>query len=347
MLTQLIRNKSRRLPPLRLRWAIGLVCPLLIVLVGYGDYLEGSENSMLLLYLVPIAIATWYDGIALGITMSALSVGADFVSDTMARLAQPGIWNVASSFLYYVVFAVLLSRWHSLLNDMHRRVEQRTADLQREIVARKALEQKIAEVTEHERRRLGRELHDGLCQHLTGTTLRAQTVVTQLQSGQKVTLENARKVVTLVDRGIEIARDIARGLFSSELEGEGLISALDGLAKTTCRERDVDCRFGYSAGLTMSPDKSTQLYWIAREAVNNALTHGKARHIVIRLTRENDHIELSIEDDGTGMPRPDARRRGIGLQVMEQRANLAGGRLRIERIDSGGVAIRCILSLNS
>jgi len=133
---------------LRLRWAIGLGCPLLVALIGYGDYREGYENSMLLLYLAPIAIATWYNGITLGIFMAALCVGADLVSDSMAGLPRVGIWNVASSFLYFIVFAVLLSRWHNLLNEMHRRVEERTADLQREIVARKALEQKIAEVLE-------------------------------------------------------------------------------------------------------------------------------------------------------------------------------------------------------
>jgi signal transduction histidine kinase len=332
---------------LRLRWAIRLGCPLLVALIGYGDYREGYENSMLLLYLAPIAIATWYNGITLGIFMAALCVGADLVSDSMAGLPRVGIWNVASSFLYFVVFAVLLSRWHNLLNEMHRRVEERTADLQREIVARKALEQKIAEVTEHERRRLGRELHDGLCQHLTGTTLKAQTVVAQLQGGEKLGLENARQVVRLVDRGIDIARNIARGLFSSELEGEGLISALAGLAKTTCHERHIDCRFDHSAGLTMSPDKSTQLYWIAREAVSNALTHGNPRRIEIRLMRASNDIELSVEDDGTGMPSSHAWRRGIGLQVMKQRADLAGGRLCTERSRRGGVAVRCVLSANS
>jgi len=332
---------------LRLRWAIGLGCPLLVALIGYGDYRQGYENSMLLFYLVPIALATWYDGIALGIVIAGLSVVADLVSDSMAGLPSVGIWNMASSLVYYVVFAVLLSRWHDLLNDMHRRVEERTADLQREIIARKALEQKIAEVTEHERRRLGRELHDGLCQHLTGTTLKAQTVVGQLQGREKLGLENARQVVRLVDRGIEIARDIARGLFSSELEGEGLVSALEVLAKTTCHEHHIDCRFDCSAGLTVPADKSTQLYWIAREAVSNALAHGNPRRIVIRLMRANDHIELSVEDDGTGMPSSDARQRGIGLQVMKQRADLAGGRFRTERSGYGGVAVRCILSVNS
>jgi signal transduction histidine kinase len=336
-----------RLTPLQSRLAIALGCPLLVALVGYGDYREGYENSMLLLYLVPIALATWYDGLTLGIIMAALSVGADLISDVRAGVPSVGPWNVASSFLYYIVFAVLLSRWHDLLNDMHRRVEERTVDLQKEIVTRKRLEQEIAEISEHERRRLGQELHDSLCQHLTGTALKAQAVVAQLQDSDHLALENARKVVGLVDDGIDIARNIARGLFSSELEGEGLISALEVLAKTTFHERHIECRFNYTAGLTLSPDKATQLYWIAREAVTNAVTHGNPTRIDVRLTRVNDHIELSVEDDGPGIPGSDAQRNGIGLQVMKQRADLAGGHLRTERSNSGGAAIRCILSVNS
>ncbi|MEP7016368.1 MAG: histidine kinase [Verrucomicrobiota bacterium] len=329
---------------LRSRLIIALGCLMLVALIGYGDYREGYENSMLLLYLVPIAVATWYDGVIVGVIIAALCVAVAVLSDVKASIPTPGIWNVASSFLYYVVFAVLLSRWHNLLNNMHRRVEERTVDLQREIVARKALERQIAQVTEHERRRLGRELHDSLCQHLTGTALKAQTVVTQLGGSDNPAIENARRVVSLVDRGIDIARDIARGLFSSELEGEGLIEALDVLAKTTSHERQIECRFHHTAQVTMPATKATQLYWIAREAVTNAVTHANPTRIEIGLTRAGDDIELLVEDNGTGMAHSGNGRNGIGLQVMMQRAELAGGSLSTGRSDYGGAAVRCVVS---
>ena len=337
-----------RFPRLRSRLTITLGCLLLVALIGYGDYRSGYENSMLLLYLIPIAVATWYNGITFGVVIAALSVVAFVISDMAAGIPSVGVWNIATSFLYYIVFLVLLSRCRHLLNDMHRRVEERTADLRREIVARKGLEHKIAEVAEDERRRLGRDLHDSLCQHLTGTALKAQTVVSQLQGSDNPALENARKVVSLVDRGIDIAREIARGLFSSELEGEGLICALDVLAKSTSHQHKIDCRFHHNGEVTMSPDKATQLYWIAREAVRNAVTHAHPTRIAIGLTRARDQIELFVEDDGTGIPSSNGPRNGIGLQVMTQRAELAGGRLSTERSDErGGTVVRCILSLNS
>jgi signal transduction histidine kinase len=330
-----------RFPRLRSRLTIALGCMLLVALVGYGDYLSGYENSMLLLYLIPIAIATWYNGITLGVVIAALSVAAFVISDDAAGIPSVGAWNIVTTFLYYILFLVLLSRCRHLLNDMHRRVEERTADLRREIVARKGLERKIADVAEDERRRLGRELHDSLCQHLTGTALKAQTVVSQLQGSDNPALDNARKVVSLVDRGIDIAREIARGLFSSELEGEGLICALD-------VQHKIDCRFHHNGEVTMPPDKATQLYWIAREAVRNAVTHAHPTRIAIGLARARDKIELFVEDDGIGIPRSDGTRNGIGLQVMTQRAELAGGRLSTERSDErGGTVVRCILPLNS
>jgi two-component system nitrate/nitrite sensor histidine kinase NarX len=116
------------------------------------------------------------------------------------------------------------------------------------------------------------------------------------------------------------------------------------LAKATSHEHKIDCRFQPNGEVTMSPDKATQLYWIAREAVRNAVTHAQATQIVIGLTRANGHVELIVEDDGTGIPKSEGVRNGIGLLVMTQRAELAGGLLRTERSDSGGTAVRCIIS---
>lgn len=331
----------------RWRFAIALCCPLLIALISYGDYLEGDENSMLLLYLIPIALATWYNGMTTGVAMAVLSVVADLFSDARAKVPMPGWWGVASSCLYFLVFIFLLSRCHGLLENMQRRVEKRTADLEREIVARKGLERKIAEAGDHERRRLGRELHDSLCQHLTGTALQAQMVVTELQVRNDPTLATAQRVVSLVNEGTHIARDIARGLFSLELEGDGLTYALDALAKTTSAQYGIDCSFDHDVEARMSLERGTQLYWIAREAVSNAVTHAKPTCIAIRLSGSGGNVELSVEDDGSGILTPDVSSNGIGLQVMAQRAELAGGHLAVERSVYGGAAIRCNLSLNA
>jgi signal transduction histidine kinase len=327
--------------------AIAVGCTLLIALIGYADFREGDENTMLLFYMVPIALATWYGGIALGVVMVLLSTSADFISDRMAGVTTAGTWNTATSLFYYIVFAVLLSRWHNLLDHMHVRVEKRTADLRREIGMRKKLEREVANVTERERRRLGRQLHDDLCQHLTGIALKAQTVVKQLQQNDVGTAENARSVVDLLNRGIEIARDIARGLFSSELEGDGLILALGALADTTFQEHHIGCTFHHDAEVTTSADKATHLYWIVQEAVSNAVRHAKAKRIEIRLTRAGAHLELSVEDDGVGLGGSSGEQSGVGLHVMRHRAQLAGGFLMTSDVEPHGTNVRCAIPRHS
>jgi signal transduction histidine kinase len=337
---------SNRPPRRGLHLAIAVGCTLSIAVIGYVDFREGDENAMLLFYMLPIALATWYGGLALGVVMVLLSTTADFISDRVAGVTTAGTWNTATSFFYYIVFAVLLSRWHNLLNHMHVRVEERTADLRREIGVRKKLELEVANVTQHERRRLGRQLHDDLCQHLTGTALKAQTVVKQLQQNDAGTAENARGVVELVNRGIEIARDIARGLFSSELEGDGLIVALGALAETTAQEHQIDCTFHHDAEVTTSADKATHLYWIVQEAVTNAVRHANAKRIEIRLTRAGDGIELLVEDDGVGLGHSSGEQNGVGLHVMRHRAQLAGGFLKTSNGEPHGTSIRCAIPLH-
>jgi signal transduction histidine kinase len=326
---------------------IVLGCAALVALIGYGDFREGDENSMLLFYMVPIAIATWYRGTALGLVMVVLSLAADLISDRVAGVPSAGLWNLTTSLLYYTVFVVLLSRWHGLVNHMHARVEERTAELQREVAVRRELEREVANVTEHERSRLGRELHDSLCQHLTGTVLKAQTLVKQVEEGGERAAPHAQEVVSLIDDGIKIARDIARGLFSSELEGEGLVSALKGLAKTTSQQHQIECDFHHSGDVKVPSQQATQLYWIAREAVANAVKHSGSAKIDIQLAGVGSQVELRVADDGDGIAQAPEKLNGIGLRVMKQRAEIAGGCLTTGNLPARGTLVRCIVPRHS
>jgi signal transduction histidine kinase len=184
----------------------------MVMLVGYLDYISGVENSMLLLYLVPIALATSMRGIPAGMIVSVLSISAWVASDVFAGIVRVNIWNVLTGFGCYSLIVFLLARWRELLKQMHSRIEERTAALRRELAARKQLEAELAALAERERERVGRELHDGLCQHLTGTSLVAQTVSIQIRNINSNISEQARKVVALIDEGIEMTREIARGV---------------------------------------------------------------------------------------------------------------------------------------
>jgi len=324
------------------RSLIIVTCLLLVAFIGWLDYVSGFENSLLIFYLAPIAIGTWFLGISFGIAIAMFCVTAAVLSDLAAGLPGIAIWNCGSAFVAYLIFIFLLRRWHSLLSEMHLRVKERTADLQRELARRQQLEKEIAVVAEEERNRVGRELHDSLGQHLTGTGLLAQTIANQLEKENNAIQPTARKVVKLIDQGIDLTREIARGLYSSELDGDGLFSALESLSRSVANSQ-VKCEFEHSGKPPRSKELATQVYWVAREAVTNALKHGQAQHVRIHLQTAGDYLRLKVEDDGRGLSQA-TMKDGIGLKVMAQRAELAGGTLRVEKAARGTV-VHCEIPL--
>lgn len=318
---------------------IAVACMLLVAGIGYLDFVSGFENSMLIFYLAPIALATWILGLEFGVVISALSVVAAAVADIVGGLPHVALWNDATSFFAYVIFVILLQRLHSLLTEMHKHVAERTSQLQRELARRQHLEKDLALVAEQERSRVGRELHDSLGQHLTGTGLLAQAVVNQLEDSNRAAHQTAQKVVRLIDQGIELAREIARGLYSFELDGDGLFAALNSLARSISSQ-GAQCEFRHNGSRPTSKALATHLYWVAREASVNAVKHGRPKHVEIRLLTTEDHIQLEIENDGARVLDVVDDSHGIGLKIMTQRARLVGGTLEVERLEQGMI-VRC------
>ena len=317
-------------------------CFLLVAFIGWLDYITGFENSLLIFYLAPIAVGAWFLGFWFGIAIAVSCVVATVLADLAGGLPRIVIWNCVTAFVAYLVFIFLLRSWHSLLSEMHLRVKERTADLQCALARRQQLEKEIGVVVEEERNRVGRELHDSLGQHLTGTALLAETIAKQLEKENSAIRTTARKVVKLIDQGIELTREIARGLYSSELDGDGLFSALESLSRSASDGR-VKCEFEHSGKPPRSKELATQLYWVAREAVTNALKHAEPRNVRIQLQTTDDYLRLKVEDDGCGLSEA-AVKNGIGLKVMTQRAQLAGGTLRIEKAARGTV-VHCEIPL--
>ena len=317
-------------------------CLVLVAFIGWLDYITGFENSLLIFYLAPIAIGAWFLGFWFGVCIAVSCVVATVLADLAGGVPRVLVWNCATAFVAYVIFTFLLRRWHSLLSEMHLRVRERTADLQRELARRQQLEKEIAMVAEEERTRVGRELHDSLGSHLTGTGLLAETIAKQLEKEKSASRVTARKVVKLIDQGIELTREIARGLYSSELDGDGLFSALEALSRSATGPR-VKCEFEHFGKPPQSKELATELYWVAREAVTNALKHADPRNVRIQLETTANYLRLKVEDDGCGL-RQDKMRNGIGLKVMAKRAELAGGTLRVEEAAKGTV-VHCEIPL--
>ncbi|HUA68158.1 MAG TPA: PAS domain S-box protein [Candidatus Saccharimonadales bacterium] len=210
----------------------------------------------------------------------------------------------------------------------------------RDITERKQLEKEILEISEREQRRIGQDLHDGLCQHLAGIELMSQVLEQKLAGRSKAAATRAGEIARNVRDAIGHTRLLARGLSPVTLESEGLMSALHELAMNTEKIFHVACRFECNPPVLVRDfQAATHLFRLAQEAVSNAIKHGKAKRILIRLKEERGRLELSIIDNGRGFPARTSKPKGMGLRIMQSRAGMIGGTLDIGRNASGGTSV--------
>ena len=213
----------------------------------------------------------------------------------------------------------------------------------RDITERHRLEQEVLEIIGAEQRRIGQDLHDGLCQHLAGIEFRAAVVADQLAAVPEAQRE-ILKISELIREGARQARMLSRGLSPVSLEAEGLMSALAELAESAGDLFGNCCRFKCPKPVGV-PDNvvATHLYRIAQEAISNAARHGRAKSIVVALDKTSDGIQLSIRDDGCGFPVVPSCAGGMGLHIMRYRAELIGATLTIDAGKGSGARVTCLL----
>jgi PAS domain S-box-containing protein len=215
-----------------------------------------------------------------------------------------------------------------------------------DITDRKLLEREVSEISELEQRRIGQDLHDGLCQHLAGIEFMSQVLHEKLAEKSKPEAGAAADIAKLVRQAISHTRDLARGLSPVVLESDGLMSALQDLATTTSRQFGLKCAFKCELPvLVRDNNTATHLYRIAQEAVNNAIKHGHAKIITISLTKAGERAGLRVHDDGVGLKAGGRRSGGMGLRIMQYRAGIIGASLSAQAEPSGGTSVNCSFPL--
>jgi PAS domain S-box-containing protein len=200
-----------------------------------------------------------------------------------------------------------------------------------DITERKRLEQEILDVSSRERQSIGRDLHDGLGQELTGIALMLRGLATRFRHESPAGVAGINEVVGLVNQSIESARSLARGLLPVRTESGGLPFALRELA---ARSRDlygltVNFRAEIWPELTLSETSASHLYRIAQEALTNAARHGQAAKVDILLMANRNTFLLRITDDGVGIAAPAKPVAGMGLKIMRYRAGMIGAKIEI------------------
>lgn len=222
----------------------------------------------------------------------------------------------------------------------------------RDITERKQTEQTLQEFSrrilaaqEAERRRVARELHDGVSQILASVRFRLHALEARLAGNRPAQGETAR-----ARRLLEAARDqvkrISHGLRPSELDDLGLVPALRGLAAEFRTRTRMQVRLHCPRrGMLLSPVVEVVLYRLTQEALTNIERHSRARRVVLRLERAKAHVLLRIGDDGRGfVPQTRLRRSrispgGQGLANMRERVLLVGGAFELNSAPGRGTEI--------
>lgn len=224
----------------------------------------------------------------------------------------------------------------------------------RDVTERKKLQRHLLNIVAEEQQRISLELHDGIQQELTGLSLFAgvlrQTIRdlakaiespdTKKQLNALRLLQDASDRLTqgLADTHRHV-QELAHGIMPVSIDAEGLRDALDSLARGVAP--NIACRFDHAGNVSIVDNTTaSHVYRIAQEALNNAIRHGKADSVQIRLRETDGKFILEIEDNGVGFE-PFTTSHGMGLRTMEYRASLIGGILQFERAPQRGMIVRC------
>lgn len=232
---------------------------------------------------------------------------------------------------------MLLSR-----TDTLRRINE---DFQNEIAIRKHLERELVKVSEREHRRLGHDLHDGICQELSGIYYSVQAIAKRIGKRSAV-LTSLESIIKAIHRSIHHTRLLSRGLAPVELEDGDLHSALAELASDTASLFEIECEFESAmSGEKFDIDICSNLYRITQEAIQNAIKHGKATRIRIGLDCKKGAGVLTITDNGTGISEEKSSKaegNGMGLTIMRHRAAMIHGTVTVNSHNGSGTSVHCV-----
>lgn len=214
----------------------------------------------------------------------------------------------------------------------------------RDISEQRRLEQEVLRISEHERRRIGQDLHDGLGQMLTGIGLISKNHADNLAREEHETAESAKEITDLIKEADEYARTLARGLVPVEFDEKGLEAALERLRKNAIKLFNIECELEITGDPSFEDTtQAIHMYRIAQEGISNAVKHGGATKVTIHLASSDRHIRLRVVDNGTGFTENWDSDGGLGVRIMQFRARLIGGTLEISNRPDKGAVITCTM----
>jgi signal transduction histidine kinase len=313
---------------------------LLALIIGIVDYLTGYEVTIYPLYAIPILSMVWFVDLNFALLISVLSTLVWWWADKASGHAYSSewlrLWDAIVKLMFFGLVAFAAWNFRQQRDGMRSRLEllERSQQLEREIIG----------ISEREQQRIGRDLHDGVCQYLAAIGFTASMLKQKLEKESNALAEVAGEIVKLLQDAAVRTRDFARGLSPVDRDEGGLESALDEFATSTAKLVGISCSFICPAPIRIRDNRfAVHLFRIAQEAVSNALKHGHAKTVVIALEIGDGLCSLRISDDGVGFDPSTLEKKGMGLSIMRYRARVLGGQLEIQPNYPSGMVVSCTI----
>ena len=297
-----------------------------------------TRDEPVLLFFAAVMVSAAFGGLGPGLLATALGTALDgyFFMEPFNRFALNNAHQVLRLGIF-VVEGVFVSLICARMKSARILAEDNAAEAHE-------LEGRLLQISEDEQRRIGHDLHDGLSQHLTGIGLLARRLEEVLADAASPAAQDASRLCDLAKTAVTLTRDLCRSLSPSMLESAGLAEALRGLAVHAEAIFHISCTFNQTGEpFSLDLPSNTHLYRIVQEAISNAVRHGHARHVWLRLVQSDRELTLQILDDGVGIRSATAAEPsvGLGLKIMRYRARMIGASMEVSPREGGGTVVTC------
>jgi two-component system sensor histidine kinase UhpB len=327
-------------------WSAGFALCLIYTVIWTS--LNGSPTAL----YVPFPFLIWA-AIRLGAigTSSGLTLTTVFLILGIARSNGPFAAYAAGEYVHFVQLFIGITAvpimFVALLFEEQQNVEKRLRENQEELNKNYErihdLAGRLIRAQEEERKRIARELHDDISQQIALLAIGLDKLA---GAGHDVATAECSQILELRHRTEEVAgsvREVAHQLHSATLQHLGLTRGLEGLCATFSQQHHVEIDLA-TEPLHLSDSVSLCLFRVVQEALNNAVKHGRAKRIEVKLVQVAKLLHLKIMDTGIGF-NPSKAPEGLGLVSMRERLRMVGGTLKITSSPGRGAVIEAVVDL--
>ena len=286
---------------------------------------------------------------ALFILLGCVAIGSAGLNDMLYDMQLiRSVYLVPLGMFVFILFQALalslrFSRAFTAVEWLSDALADKNLSLETEMAERTRLELEIVNVSEAERRSISHDLHDGLCQLLTGARLHFSALRRKVAGAEDQPVE-WRQLSSLLEESVNLAYDLSRGLWPVDHDPHGITPSLEELTLRLSESSGIAIEFRQRSGCAVCSNAAmTQLFRIAQEAITNAVRHARPGRIVVGFEcADRKTITLTVCDDGIGRNNGSVTKGGLGLRIMAHRARIIGGGLAVSDREGGGTVVTCI-----